>query len=113
MILKRIDKSGKWLTYKGTFEVRLRPFKFSEFKYDEDSDLVLEQFMYGITSWKGLNEEDGKPCNCTDDNKLYIYSYDVEFRIWVMQELEKMNGVLDGEIKNSKPSQGGTSRKGN
>lgn len=110
MILKTIKSNGGWFTYGSGLEVKMKPYSFLE-EFDEETDLILDQFMACVIDWRGLVDEEGKVVKCIKEKKLYIYKFDIKFRVWVMNRITEIGTVFEEEVKNLEPSPNGITRK--
>lgn len=90
-----------WYKFEDKVEFQIRPFKFSEFKLDNISTGVRDQFVYCVTDWKGLTEEDNKTAfKCTTENKEFLYDYYENVREFVFKQTKKQQEDLEKAIKN-------------
>jgi len=71
------------------------------FEYHDTDDDVFSELLwdYVIADWKGLEDDDGKPIECTRDNKLFLMLNNVGFAAFVAQCMEKVNDGLEDRIK--------------
>lgn len=101
MKINKKIKESKWCKFEGKVEFQIRPFKFSKFKLDDVSAGLKEKFIYCLTDWKGLTEEDDKTLfKCTTENKELLYDYYDNVREFVFAEVQKQQDKLEKSIKN-------------
>ena len=50
---------------------------------------------YGIGGWKGLENDDGTPTPCSQENKRKIMHANLDFQRWVMEETQNTKNFLD------------------
>ena len=62
-------------------------------------EMAMEQFMYCLVDWKGLNEN-GKKMPVNDDNKKYLYDYYNDVRDFVIGKSGAFATGLGEELKN-------------
>ena len=55
-----------------------------------------------ILGWEGVENEDGTPLECTDENKMAVYKGDPEVINWVLEQADKIleSGLKDEEEAN-------------
>jgi hypothetical protein len=71
-------------------------FEFTE----SDDDLFSEMLWdYVIADWHDLEDDDGKPIECTKENKIFLMLNNVGFALFVNECLEKVNDDLENRIK--------------
>ncbi|HQM30618.1 MAG TPA: hypothetical protein PLR20_14820 [Syntrophales bacterium] len=67
-----------------------------------------------ILDWKGIEDEDGKPILCTDENKEILYVCNPAFIDRILDEVDALSELegkrLEDLIKNSKAGRTGTGR---
>ena len=98
----------KWVIYKTkkmTAEFCLRPFPFSNMKLSNDGTVELmsnlwAQVNYCVTDWKGVDGDDDNPLECTEENKLLIFNYNLLVRSFIIDEIAKFATAIDKELKN-------------
>lgn len=80
----------------------IRPYAYSEAKLSSDDlgEVLLQQFLYCLTDWKGLTDEDDNDFECNDENKLFIYDYVPKLRDFVLIKANELNAILNLELKN-------------
>lgn len=83
------------------------------FQFTDTDEELFSQLLwtYTIVDWNGLEDEDGKPIPCTDENKLFLMQNNVGFSQFVGTCIEKMNELNEDRVKTvaadlSKGSQG-------
>ena len=99
--------SSKWFTYKAkgvNVEVHLRPFPFSNIKLSTEESGAMEhlwsQFDYCVIDWKGIDGEDDKPLECTEENKLLVFDYIADIREFVWDKVAVLAKDIAKELKN-------------
>jgi hypothetical protein len=71
-------------------------FEFTE----SDDDLFSEMLWdYVIADWHDLEDDDGKPIECTKENKVFLMLNNVGFALFVNECLEKVNADLENRVK--------------
>jgi len=91
-----LDKDEKYL---------IRPFPTSQGIFfpetpEEIGATGLKKFIYCVVNWVGLENEDGTPFECNDENKTFIYNYNDEITNFILIKIHSFNVALKGEIKN-------------
>ena len=108
MKINRKKISNKWFKFKGKvrFEVRAFPFSLFESAVNVEtkkleSTSLKEQFMYCLTNWEGLeDDETDKKYEYSDDNKLFLYNYYEDIREFVFEKANLISKDEDKELKN-------------
>lgn len=96
----------QWYTYEGEVGFCIRPFPFSSLKSVDTMEMALEQFMYCIVDWKGIDDGDKSTTKkavafkCTDENKKYLYDYSDAVRSFIFDKLGEQTKDVDIIIKN-------------
>lgn len=71
-------------------------FEFTE----SDDDLFSEMLWdYVIADWHDLEDDDGKPIECTKENKVFLMLNNVGFALFVNECLEKVNEGFEERTK--------------
>jgi hypothetical protein len=88
-IIRKIDKacSKTRVEYKNgqRFEVR-----------ETNDDLYSEMLWdYVIPDWSGLEDDEGKPLECTTENKLFLMRNNPGFSLFVQKCLEKLKDMQE------------------
>lgn len=107
MNISKKNTEAVWFKFGKTnseVEFLIRPFKFSVMKLDDVSHGMAEQFRHCIMDWKGLNDDDneGKPLECNDENKEFLYDYYDDVRDFVFKKQEILKKKIGKQEKNSK-----------
>ena len=59
---------------------------------DQNEDLFMEMLWdYSISDWKGLLDDDGKPIECTTENKLFLMQNHVGFATFIGECIGKVS----------------------
>ena len=97
---------AKWVKYNDDEEVefKLRPFPMSQGMWipdtsDDITDYTWKKFNYCVLDWKGLNDQDGTPLECTEENKQYIFDYVHEIMLWVSVQIASLTTDISLEKK--------------
>ena len=71
------------------------------FQYQDTDEELFSQLLwtYTIVDWNGLEDEDGKPIPCNDENKLFLMQNNVGFSQFVGACIEKMNELNEDRVK--------------
>lgn len=94
---------SKWFTFekegiKAEFEIR--PFPLSLFSMSDDMSSGCRQFVYSVTNWNGIEDEDGSPLVCNTENKELLFNYDDDIRDFVFAKLNDIRESIKAELKN-------------
>ena len=98
LVVDRKSKEPKWYELNNKTKFYVKPFPFSQMTALEVMPMMLEQFMFCLIDWEGINE-DGNKLPVNDDNKRYLYDYYPEIRDFVIGKSRTLTG-FDPELKN-------------
>jgi len=84
----------------------IRPFPYMETPANRGmmiplKELFHKQFMYCVTGWEGLLDENEEPLPCTPENKEWIFNNDPQLRNFVVSEISQMEEIRGVALKNS------------
>lgn len=66
-----------------------------------DESLGQRLFCNAIADWRGLENEDGTPFDCTGENKITLFRYSDLITAFVIEESKKLRDDFDRVLKNS------------
>ncbi len=99
---------GTWVTSPEDkdVQVKIKPFSvFSMIKLPNEKDFDTEKFWavfnFVVLDWKGIHS-DGKKLDCDEDNKKFVFDFDQDFALWVVNQATEMRQkvISNEEIKN-------------
>ena len=111
---------GEWIVFPEDEEVQIlvRPFSlFNLTRLPSEDDFNFKQFLeiydYCVLDWKGIQDDEGKPLKCNDENKKMVFNFDQELVLFVVNESTKLRDKIltEKEVKNSETSQPGETTK--
>lgn len=101
MIIKKNITKEKWFTYEDSkVRVCLRLFNFSKMSVKDMKKALKEKYMFCLTNWEGLINEDGTKFECNTENKEFVYEYYNDIRNFIFKGINELDQELAGEIKN-------------
>jgi len=92
---KRKDIQNKTVKRKVEYKHGQR-FEFQDSNEDLFSELLWD---YVIADWKGLEDDDGKPIECTTANKIFLMQNNVGFAAFVGKCMELVNDGIEERVK--------------
>lgn len=108
MNIKKKDTVGKWYKYDDTVSFLVRPYRTSEFDFEDTDHALKQQFMYCVADWKGITSEDNKTVfKCNKENKEYIHEYYIHIVAFINKTVNDIATRMHKSVKNSKTSLNG------
>lgn len=70
------------------------------FEVEDVNDDLFSELMwdYSITGWNGLVDDDGKPIECTSENKVFLMKNHVGFARFIGDKMEKLAEEYEGRM---------------
>ena len=94
MKINRKLAEAQWVDYPEGEEVKfkIRPFPMSQGMWmpDDKTDIVdfmWKRFNYCVVDWQGVDDEEGNPFNCTEENKKFIFDYAQDIMGWISSQI--------------------------
>ena len=100
MKINKKNVEGRWFKFDGKVEFKIRPFRLSTITSLDTMENINVQFTSTVVDWKGIEDEDGKPFKCNEENKKFIYDYYEDIVTFVIEKLKELKQRVDKEIKN-------------
>jgi hypothetical protein len=98
----------RWAEDRGLLPTEIREgeggVKQTFFKPSAMFSLERLSFMRRTRSWEGISGPDGKPLACNDDTKILVFG---QYPALIFDLIIQMQSDIQGESKNSEPSQPG------
>ena len=70
------------------------------FEVEKTNDDLFSEMLwdYCIVDWIDLEDDNGKPIECTKENKLKLMKEHVGFQLFVGQSIEKLNNEIESRL---------------
>jgi len=111
---------GSWIPFPDDEEVQLkiRPFSlFNLTKIPTEEGMDFDQFWtifnYSVLEWKGIQDSNGEPLKCDEENKKIVFDYDQPVVLFAVEQSTKLRDevITEKEVKNLQTSQPGETPK--
>jgi hypothetical protein len=95
----------KWFDFekgdiKARFEIRPFPLSLMRTEVDLTFTTLCSQFVYSLTAWEGIVDENDAPLECNEENKTILFNFDDDIREFVFGKMAEMRERIKSELKN-------------
>jgi hypothetical protein len=96
---------GEWQKYNDEVEFLIRPFPNSKSPFRMDGTLSIGEynlcvFNACVLDWRGVEDTDGKPLKCNNDNKTKVFDLDNKIYEFVIEKQASIKAQQEVEVKN-------------
>ncbi len=102
LLKKQID--AQWFQYPQNdyVSVRIRPFPLSKIVFADGAmdpvETAKKRFIYCLTDWTGIVDDDDKPVPCTEDIKADIFDFELmetELLIFIRDKINEATNAIE------------------